>query len=203
MERMEGDAADVAKARSGDNEAFRALVERHSRTVFRLAYRMTGNEEDAEDVVQEAFLKAYRRLDQFEDRANFGSWVYRIAANCAFDVLRGRARQEERFELPDGEGGDPLESAPASEPAADRLVFGVEVQRRVRSAMSRLTHLERSAFVLRHFEQMSIPEIGNTLGMDTNATKHSIFRAVKKMREALEPMVAAGAATRAPEGRRA
>src|SRR5213594_1524854 len=94
-------AADLARARQGDSEAFRALVERHSRSIFRLAFRMTGNEQDAEDVVQETFLKAYRRLGQFEQRAHFGSWLYRIAANCAYDALRARARREKPAPLPD------------------------------------------------------------------------------------------------------
>src|SRR5688572_33063245 len=89
-------AAALDRARQGDSEAFRSLVERHSRGVFRLAYRMTGNEQDAEDVVQEAFLRAYRNLVRFEDRARFASWLHRIAANCAYDVLRGRARRDEQ-----------------------------------------------------------------------------------------------------------
>src|SRR5881409_2359919 len=83
-------AAVLARARQGDSDAFRALVERHSRTVFRLAFRMTGNEQDAEDVVQESFLRAYRQLGRFESRANFGTWLYRIAANCSVDLMRAR-----------------------------------------------------------------------------------------------------------------
>lgn len=192
MERMEGrDAGDVEKARAGDTEAFRALVERHSQALFRLAYRMTGNEPDAEDVVQEAFLNAYRRLDQFESRANFGSWLYRIAANCAFDVLRARGRREEQplvHEGPEGET-EPAEPA-AADPSPDRLVQSSEVRRRLSAAMARLSPLERSAFVLRHFEEMSIREIGAALGLETSAAKHSIFRAVRKLREALEPVAA-------------
>ncbi len=190
MKRVEGmDAAEVARARAGDETAFRALVERHSRTVFRLAFRMTGNEHDAEDVVQEAFLKAYRRLDQFESRANFGSWVYRIAANCALDLLRSRSRREETpLERDPGEddGALPL---PVEDPSAERMVWSGEVRRRVSSAMARLSPLEKSAFVLRHFEGCSIQEIGAALDLDVNAAKHSIFRAVRKMREALEPLV--------------
>jgi len=192
MERMEGrDAGDVEKARAGDTEAFRALVERHSQALFRLAYRMTGNEPDAEDVVQETFLKAYRRLDQFESRANFGSWLYRIAANCAFDVLRARGRREEQPLVREGPDGE-LEAADpeAADPSPDRLAQSSEVRRRLNAAMARLSPLERSAFVLRHFEEMSIREIGGALGLDTSAAKHSIFRAVRKLREALEPVAA-------------
>src|SRR5579872_3954109 len=89
MDAIEATAV-LARARQGDSDAFRALVERHSRRVFLLAFRMTGNEQDAEDVVQESFLRAYRQLGRFESRANFGTWLYRIAANCALDVLQTR-----------------------------------------------------------------------------------------------------------------
>src|SRR5215211_2669615 len=90
------DAAAVALAREGDSEAFRALVERHSRSVFRLAYRMTGNEQDAEDVVQEAFLRAYKQLGRFESRANFGTWLYRIVSNCSVDLMRSKQARHDQ-----------------------------------------------------------------------------------------------------------
>src|SRR5512142_252256 len=108
---METEAAVVlARARQGDEEAFRDLVERHSRSVFRLAYRMTGNEQDAEDVVQESFLKAYRQLGRFESRADFGTWIYRIAANCCVDLLRARdTRRGEHVEIPPDGGSMPAE----------------------------------------------------------------------------------------------
>ena len=191
MNGMEGsDAAEVARARAGDEGAFRALVERHSRAVFRLAFRLTGNEQDAEDVVQESFLKAYRRLDQFESRANFGSWIYRIAANCAYDLLRARARRDERpLAEDDPDAVDPLSSLPADDPSPERLVFGTEVRSRMTAAFARLSARERSAFVLRHYEGLTLEEIGEALDLDTNATKHSVFRAVRKLREALLPLV--------------
>jgi RNA polymerase sigma-70 factor, ECF subfamily len=189
MKRMAGsddDTETVAQARAGDADAFRRLVERHSRSVFRLAYRMTRNEHDAEDVVQEAFLKAYRNLDRFEERAHFGSWIYRIAANCAYDSLRARERRQES----DPKGTDDASNGPATElpsgaPAADRLVFGGEVRRRVELAMLRMSALEKSAFSLRHFEGMSIEEIARALDLDASAAKQSVFRAVRKVREAL------------------
>lgn len=189
MKRMEADdAALVAQARTGDQEAFRALVERHSRAVFRLAYRMTGNEEDAEDVVQETFLRAYRRLDQFEMKSQVGSWLHRIAANCAYDQLRSRARRkEDPLEAEPDEGPSPV--LPSEAPAPDRLVWSAEVGRRVKTAMGRLSHVEKSAFVLRHYEGLTMEEIGSVLGVEANAAKHTVFRAVRKLREALEPLV--------------
>ena len=188
MERMEAsDAEAAARARDGDTEAFRVLVERHSALVFRVAYRLTGNEDDADDVVQETFLRAYSRLDLFEDRANFASWLYRIAANCAYDVLRRRARHAKRF-APADEVEDGADRFDSGDPAPDRLVFGGEVRRKVETVLEGMSAAERSAFVLRHCEGMSIEEIGNALDLDTSATKHSIFRAVKKLRRALAPL---------------
>jgi len=189
MDRMEASDADadaVARFRQGDEGAFRTLVERHSRAVFRLAYRMTGNEQDAEDVVQEAFLRAYRNLGRFEERARFASWLHRIAANCAYDVLRGRARRDEHDERRPAESEeDPMADVASADPTPDRLVFSGEVRRKVGVAMARMSAVEKSAFALRHFEGFSIDEIGRALDLDQSATKHSIFRAVRKVRDAL------------------
>lgn len=184
------DAAAVALARDGDSEAFRALVERHSRAVFRLAHRMTGNASDAEDVVQETFLKAYRQLSRFESRANFGTWVHRIAVNCSIDLIRARPHREAGHDAADLEQFGAVETAEPGRPSPERLMLSTEVQGRISDAMTSLSKMERAAFVLRHFEGQSIDEISRALGLKTNATKHSIFRAVKKMRQALEPFVA-------------
>src|ERR1700692_274935 len=88
----ESDGAAVVRAQSGDGDAFRLLVDRHSRSLFRLAFRMTGNEQDAEDVVQETFLRAYKQLHRYEARASFGTWLYRIASNYSLDLVRSRKR---------------------------------------------------------------------------------------------------------------
>jgi RNA polymerase sigma-70 factor (ECF subfamily) len=190
MERMDGNnAAEVARARAGDEGAFRGLVERHAAAVFRVAYRITGNEHDAEDVVQEAFLKAWKQLATFEDRSSFGSWVHRIAANCAYDALR--ARSVRRAGLAES-SDEALAALRAEAPLADRLVQSSEVQRRIGAALGRLSSLERAAFILRHFEDLSTREIGQSLGVGESAAKQSVFRAVRKLREALLPFVSRG-----------
>ena len=186
------DAAAVALARDGDSEAFQALVERHSRAVFRLAHRMTGSLQDAEDVVQDTFLKAYRQLGRFESRANFGTWLHRIAVNCSIDLIRSRPHRETGHDTPDLEQfGAALEGGDAAGASPERLMLSTEVQDRIAVAMNGLSRMERAAFVLRHFEGRTIEEISVALGLKSNAAKHSIFRAVKKMRVALEPLVAA------------
>jgi RNA polymerase sigma-70 factor (ECF subfamily) len=185
---MEDDAADVSAARAGDEEAYRRLVLRHSRNVFRLAYRMTRSEHDAEDVVQNTFIKAFRRLDNFESRANFGTWLHRIAANSAYDLLRSRQRRQREEPLEADPEAPDSRALPSQSPSPDRLAISADVRERVSRAMSRLSPLERSAFVMRHHQGLSIREIGVALGLDTSATKHSIFRAVRKMRVALAPV---------------
>lgn len=183
------DLAVVARVKAGDLDAFRHLVERHSRSVFRLAYRLTGHEQDAEDVVQETFLKAYRQIRRFEARSSFATWLYRITVNCSHDLLRQRPRAGTRPSLDDPDLG--LEAGLADGTAsADPLreLASRQIDERVRSAMRELSDQERSAFVMRHFEGLSIDEIGRALGLQTSAAKHSVFRAVQKLRRALDPV---------------
>ncbi len=178
------DAADVARARGGDEEAFRVLVDRHSRRIYHLAYRMTGRVEDAEDVVQEALVRAYRQLNRFEARSHFGTWLYRITFNCAVDYLRARPRRE----VTDGQDDLDRRPSPQTSFGADDLVFAGEIAARIEQALNTLSPQERAAFVMRHYQGCSIGEICRTLNVRTNAAKHSIFRAVRKLRTALRPL---------------
>ena len=193
MSWMDGsDAGAVARARAGEGDAFRLLVERHSHSIFRLAYRMTGNEPDAEDVVQETFLRAHRGLRRFEARANFGTWLYRIATNCALDLIRKRQRSDagrEALDASETELSERTLSLAATNPTPDRLVFSAEVQQKVAAALNRLSPKERAAFVLRHFEGKSIAEVSRVMGLRANAAKNNIFRAVQKLRRELQPLV--------------
>jgi RNA polymerase sigma-70 factor (ECF subfamily) len=181
------DAAVVGRVRAGDREAFRVLVDRHAHAIFRLACRMVGNEHDADDVVQETFLRAYRQINRFESRANFGTWLYRIAVNCSVDLLRQRPRRA--HEQPPEDDAEPA-ADPGANPSPERLTFSAEIQVKVNAALHDLSEAERAAFLLRHFEGQSIEEIGRALGLRTSATKHTVFRAVQKMRRALEPILA-------------
>lgn len=187
------DATFVARARAGEGDAFRVLVERHSRALFRLAFRMTGNQQDAEDVVQESFLRAYKQLNKFDQRASFGTWLYRIAANCSLDLVRARKRRSEHVAAGVAENGESVEEIvtqlPAQEPTPERMALSGEVRERVIEAMKELSANERTAFVLRHFEGMKIEEVGRILECQPGAAKHSVFRAVQKLRRSLEPLI--------------
>lgn len=176
------DEAVLRRAAEGDDEAFRWLVERHGRRVFQIAYRLTGSREDAEDVVQETFVKAYRQLAHFERRSSVATWLYRIGFNCAVDLVRRRAGRETPEE-PHQLDGRVNQTAPG----ADALVFAGQISEQVGRAMANLSQQERAAFVMRHVHGCSIDEIAGRLGLRTDAAKHAVFRAVRKMRVALAP----------------
>ena len=133
----ERDPSVVARARDGDRDAFRALVEKHSRYIYSLAHRMTGNAQDAEDVVQEAWLKAHKQLSRFEARADFRTWMHRITVNCSIDLIRARRHREDAHDPMD------LEQGPLSERGADThaLLLGDELaQDRAEALVARAAH---------------------------------------------------------------
>jgi RNA polymerase sigma-70 factor (ECF subfamily) len=187
MKRMEDPNHElVERARVGDAEAFRVLVESHSRPIFRVVFRILGNEDLAEDVVQESFLKAYRSLPGFDRRSQFWSWLYRIAVNCAYDAMRRERRRGPHTDLAADPGFDTLAS---EAPSADRLAASGDIRRAVGRELAAMSPRERAAFVLRHFEGRSILEIGELLGMREGAVKQAVFRAVGKLRKALAPVI--------------
>jgi RNA polymerase sigma-70 factor (ECF subfamily) len=177
----------------GSRSEFHALVERHARPLYRLAYRMTGSETDAEDLVQETFLKAWKQRSKFDGRASFGTWLHRICANCSLDLLRSRKRRQEMSTETNGaESEDLMDRVAADAPSPERLMLSDEVSGILTVAMAELTSVERTAFVMRHYEGVGIEEIAEALGVQSGAAKHSIFRAVQKLRRALEPVAASG-----------
>jgi RNA polymerase sigma-70 factor, ECF subfamily len=169
----------------GDLEVFLSLVDRHRRYLYTLAFRITGNAQDAKDVVQECLLNAYLHLDGFEKRADLRTWLNRILVNCALDHLRGLRRR------PDMHEPQPIlavvDSIASASPDPERLAANADWRRHVLAAMSTMSPLERVTFVLRHFEGRSIAEIAEAVGIGRNAAKQHIFRAVRKIRLALEP----------------
>jgi RNA polymerase sigma-70 factor, ECF subfamily len=183
------DAAVVAQVLAGDKDAFRLLVDRHSRSIFHVTFRMTGNQQDAEELVQETFLRAYKALARFELRSNFSTWLYRIAVNRTLDFLSVKKMQsKDTYQIvdePDPEEGRQIQLS-SDKPGPDRMVLSAEMKSRVAQSMSLLTPVERVAFTMRHMEGRSIDEIGETLKLNTSAAKNSIFRAVKKLRQQLE-----------------
>ena len=161
---------------------FGRIVESHGRQVFQLAFRMTGNEQDAEEVVQETFLKAYRGFAKYRGKAAINTWLYRIATNCAIDLLRQRKRHVvEQTEI---EPDHTISSDARS--GQETQIMRKQFREELGGVMSCLTAMERIAFVLRHHQERSIAEIGEALNLKPNAVKQAIFRAVRKLRGALQ-----------------
>ena len=188
------DAMAVERTLAGDRDAYRVLVERHSRTVYKMAYRIMGNAHDAEEVVQESFLRGYQKLKQFAGNANFGTWVYQIAANYAIDRIRQRNDEEARREGPGKAGEDSLEVDPLSQipdgsPSPERLAGSAQLADRMQAALAELSPAERTAIVMRHWDGSGIEEIALVLKSNPNATKNTVFRAVQKLRRALRPFL--------------
>ena len=157
------------------------MVDEHGRNLYSLAFRMVGNQHDAEEVVQEAFMKAWRNLDNFDGKSKISTWLYRIATNCALDLLRGRGRYEGRqAEVED------MNQTPSKQSGAESKVYADQMNQKVREALDDLAPKERSAFVLRHFEEHTIAEISQIMSMNPNAVKQAIFRAVRKLRGVLQ-----------------
>jgi len=192
MAKDEQDA--IGRVVAGDRDAYRVLMERHLPTVLRVTTRITGNSVDAEEAAQEAFLRAYRKLPEFRREAAFGTWVYRIAMNCALDLVERRNRDLNWNAVPlDGEPG----VAPVAEshrPSPERELLDREARTQREKAMQVLTPMERTAFVLRHMEDQPIPIISAALGVPENSARQAVFRAVGKLRKQLTMARGAGRA---------
>lgn len=172
--------ASVDLARRGDRMAFRDLVLQHSDAMHRLATRLTGSDAAAQDVVQEAWIKAHKNLAKFDGRAQFSTWIHRITVNTALDLMR-KNKSRERFEVPEPDHFTAPESRAEGCPAERE-----DLIRQTLHALGRLSDMERTAFALRHFEGHSIKEICDLLQIGNSACKQAIFRAVHKMRDQLQ-----------------
>jgi RNA polymerase sigma-70 factor (ECF subfamily) len=181
------DLALVRRVLDGDPDAFEGLVRTHTGAVFALAFRVLGERSAAEDAVQETFLRAYRFLGRFDQKARFSTWLHKVALNAAIDQSRRRKVDRVRHEELPEEGPGALAEIPTEGPDPERRARAAEIGRRTRVALAGLTPTERAAFLLRHYEGRSIAEIAGALGKRENATKQSIFRAVRKLRQALAP----------------
>ena len=172
----------IERVLKGDANAFEHLVHAYEKTVYNLALRTLGNREDAEDVTQEAFLKAYRSLDSFRGDSKFSVWLYRIVSNLCLDLLRSRQRkpvQSLTVEDDDGEIGE-LEISDehfSPEKLLDRKLTRESVQR----GLSALPDDARQILLLRELQGMSYEEIGQALDLEPGTVKSRIFRARKRL----------------------
>ena len=183
----------IREAQAGSRAAFDALVRQYDQAVLRLALRLTGSEQDAQDIHQEAFLKAYRYLANFRFECSFYTWIYRIATNLCLDHLRRRkSRREEQAVVLDGRGeeldllGNVSDDRSGANPARelDRKLLGEKIQ----EALGRLTPRERMVFELKHYQGLKLRAIGEMLQTTEETAKNTLFRATRKLRLQLAEM---------------
>ena len=174
----------VARSISGDNESFNELMLRWERPIYALAYRTIGREEDARDVCQETFLRAFRALPRFRGQAKFSSWLYRIALNLCRDWVR-RERRTPVVQAPDD--FDLMELAAAAEPSEsiENLVARKDVARAVERAMALLPEEQRTAIVLKEYHGLTFQEIADLLGCPLSTVKTRLYQGLTVLRREL------------------
>lgn len=189
MDKADKDA--IRQVLAGDRDAYRALVDSYYQIAFRIAFRITGNECDAEEVAQEAFFRAYDKLSTFRQDASFSTWVNRIAMNTAINLVERRSRDVTQRAERIGEGygaGDNSMQIADGRAGPERVLLAAEAMMLRRAALTALTPMERTAFTLRHMEDMPITEIASALNVPANSAKQAVFRAVSKLRRSLAPL---------------
>ena len=176
-EAQDSDAATIAAVLGGDVEAFADLVRRYRDTYARFATRMLGSREDAEDVLQTAFVRAFRNLDRCQNPARFGAWLYQIVVNECLTLATRRAKRERRF-LRDE---DELARPPARTTRGD-----VALREEIQHALDRLDPEQREAFILKHVEDLSYDEMAELTGAGVSALKMRVKRACDRLKVLLE-----------------
>ncbi len=178
----------IELVRGGDTAAFEYFVRQYQKKITRMAYRFLRDSGEADCAAQETFLRAYRSLGDFREGSTFETWITRICINWCKDRLKRRRLVVFFHQAPargheDGEG---LEAAaPAQDPSPERRAVGREIRRRLAAAIETLSSRQRSIFVMKHFEEMSIPDIAEVTGLDAGTIKSHLFRASHKIRERL------------------
>ncbi|MCI6990349.1 MAG: sigma-70 family RNA polymerase sigma factor [Clostridiales bacterium] len=169
----------VARAQGGDPEAFSQLVERHQTMVYRLALGKTGSPQDAEEVTQTAFLKAWQGLRTFQGKAAFSTWLYRLTANAAVDLLRRRREPALSLDDPD------LPPIPDQAPSPEELSMAAERRRLLWQAIDQLPESHRLPLVLRELEGLSYREIARALDLEEGTVKSRLARGRLMLRQQL------------------
>jgi RNA polymerase sigma-70 factor (ECF subfamily) len=183
----------VASARTGDLAAFEELVNRYERRIFRLTMNITQNREDAEDAAQDAFLKSFKNLNNFEGGSRFYTWLVRIAVNEALMRLRRRRPNVTSLDEPTEKDGDQLpQQVEDWGPTPEQRYAQTEMGSILDSAIRKLEPLYRTVFLLRDVEQLSTEETAQSLGISDAAVKSRLLRARLKLREELNPFFRQG-----------
>ena len=175
----------VARAQGGDVESFNQLILRWERPIYALAYRVIGREEDARDVCQDAFLRAYRALPGFKGQAKFSSWLYRIALNLCRDWIR-RQRRAPVSQLPEDVDASELAAETGPVESIEEVVARRELSASVEEAMSVLSEDQRTAIILKEYHGMTFQEIADMQGCPLSTVKTRLYQGLSLLRRRLE-----------------
>ena len=183
----------IREAQQGNRAAFEVLVRHYDQSVLRLALHLTGSEADAQDIHQEAFLKAYKNLGSFRFECSFYTWIYRIVTNLCLDHLRKRNVRKEDAPVATDRSGEEyslIEQVADGRSGAnpERDLMRRELGRKIGSALSRLTPRERMVFELKHYHGLKLRTVGEMLNTTEETAKNTLFRATQKLRSALLEM---------------
>jgi len=183
----------IERARNGERAAFDSLVDMYKGKAFALAYNFTGNAEDAKDVLQEAFVKAYLNIGKFRGGSAFYTWFYRILLNQCKDVLRKKqARIKVLVEAPepaDEDGEAPVAEAVENRPDPGKALLNKEIREKVDEAINRLPEKQKMTFILRHMHGMKLGEIAGMIKCSESTAKVHLFRATRNLQKALSPYI--------------
>ncbi len=181
----QGDKELALALQDGNEAAFDEMVRRYQGRVYAVAYRLTGNREDALDVSQEAFLKAYNKIHAWQPTGGFLPWLLRLTANQSIDHVRRRnRRKQDRLDETFARASEGADIEPATE-STGQAVRAAEIDERVREALHVLSRTQRAVFIMRHYEGLSLAEIAEELGCTVGSVKVHLFRALKKLRAEL------------------
>jgi RNA polymerase sigma-70 factor (ECF subfamily) len=176
-------------ARNGDRAAFEELVQLYKDKIYHLAYRMLGNKQEAEDAVQETFLRVYLNLAKYDETQKFSTWIFRIGTNLCIDRLRKKKPNYSLdAELPDGEGGDWHSMLPSEDPSPEDQIVLSETQQQIRQAIEMMPDKYKSVVVLRYLQDLSLQEIGDVLDMPVTTVKTRVHRGREFLRKQLEKL---------------
>ena len=177
----------VDRISSGDSTAFQEFVELYKKKIYYIAYDITGDHDDAEDVSQEVFIKVFRSLKTFRRNAKITSWLYQISVNASIDLLRKKSSKPEKS-MDDIERADIQESLPGTGTRAQNPEKSAEdflIQKHISQALQKVSPKERSVFVMRHYNELKIREIAEILSISPGTVKALFYRATRKLRKEL------------------
>ena len=178
----EQELAVIRRVQRGDTDAFEALVAAYEKNVFNVALQMTGNREDAQDMTQEAFLKAYSSLSSFRGDSKFSSWLYRIVSNVCLDFKRRQGRRPSSSLTMEDDEGENIQLDIADESQSPEALLERKMTREaVRAGLQQLPDEQRQILLLREIQGLSYEEIGEAMGLEAGTVKSRIFRARKKL----------------------